>query len=309
MLIYSHPACLDHDPGHGHAESPHRLNAVLTALRGLPSTTLEWREAPRAEREQLALAHDTALIKAVLEEAMSFPHRLDADTVMSEGSAEAALRAVGAVIAAVDSICAEQPETPARQAFCAVRPPGHHATGRTAMGFCLFNAVAVAARHAIRTHRLERVSIIDFDVHHGNGTQAIFENDPRVQYLSSHQLPLYPDSGHPGERGVGNVFNAPLPAGADGDAFRRAWQEQLLPELDRFQPQLILVSAGFDAHWLDPLAGLLLKEADFAWLARKLMAAAHQHCGGRLISTLEGGYSLSALGSSVAAYVEAQLCD
>ncbi|MEZ5465715.1 MAG: histone deacetylase family protein [Lysobacteraceae bacterium] len=309
MLIYSHPACLRHDPGTGHAESPNRLHAVIDALRALPSTRLEWREAPAATRAQLSLAHDTALIKAVLDEPRSFPHRLDADTALSEGSAEAALRAAGAVVAAVDAICDEHPDTRARQAFCAVRPPGHHATADTAMGFCLFNAMAVGARHAIRSHGFSRVAIVDFDVHHGNGTQAIFEHDPAVLYLSSHQLPLYPDSGHANERGVGNVFNAPLPAGANGDAFRHAWRDVLLPALERFQPQLILASAGFDGHWLDPLAGLLLKEADYAWIGRELLAAAEEHCGGRLISMLEGGYSLSALGASAAAYVSAQLQD
>jgi|SRR5690606_30121535 len=308
MLIYSHPACLQHDPGPGHAESPNRLHAVIDALHALHSKRLEWRDAPRLTREDLALAHSPALIEAVLDQARRFPHRLDADTVMSEGSAEAALRAAGAVVAAVDAVCDEHPDTTARQAFCAVRPPGHHATTRAAMGFCLFNAVAIGARHAIRQHGMKRIAIVDFDVHHGNGTQDIFEHDPGVMYLSSHQLPLYPDSGRAEERGVGNVRNAPLPAGADGEAFRRAWRDTLLPELDRFQPQLILVSAGFDAHWLDPLAGLLLKEADYAWIARELLAAAGRHCGGRLVSTLEGGYSLSALGSSVAAYVEAQLC-
>lgn len=307
MLIYSHPACLLHDPGHAHAESPQRLHAVLDALRGLPQERIEWREASPATRSQLSMAHSRQLLEAVLDAPTAFPHRLDTDTVMSEGSANAALAAVGAILDAVDAICDEHPDTRARQAFCAVRPPGHHATMTTPMGFCLFNAVAVAARHAIVQHRMERVAIVDFDVHHGNGTQAIVEHDRRILYLSSHQLPLYPDSGRADERGVGNVFNAPLAAGADGDAFRRAWRDSLLPELDRFQPQLILVSAGFDAHWLDPLAGLLLREADFAWIARELLSAAEQHCGGRLISTLEGGYSLSALGSSVAAYVEAQL--
>lgn len=307
MLIYTHPACLQHDPGRAHAESPQRLHAVLDALRGLPQERMEWREAPAASRDQLAMAHTRRLLDAVLIEPLSFPHQLDADTVVSEGSAQAALLAVGAVLGAVDAICGEHPDTPARQAFCAVRPPGHHATMSTPMGFCLFNAVAVAARQAVLIHGMERVAIVDFDVHHGNGTQAIVEHDPRILYLSSHQLPLYPDSGGADERGVGNVFNAPLPAGADGEAFRRAWRETLLPELDRFQPQLILVSAGFDGHWLDPLAGLLLKEADYAWIARELLSAADQHCGGRLISTLEGGYSLSALGSSAAAYVEAQL--
>jgi acetoin utilization deacetylase AcuC-like enzyme len=193
----------------------------------------------------------------------------------------------------------------ASRAFCAVRPPGHHATGDTAMGFCLFDNVAVAAAHALAKHGLARVAIADFDVHHGNGTQAIFEREPRVLFLSSHQWPLYPGTGGADERGIGNIHNAPLPAGAGGDLFRAAWRERLLPELDRFAPQLLLVSAGFDAHRRDPLAALQLEADDYAWLTRELLGCARRHAQGRLVSLLEGGYDLVALRECSVAHVGA----
>jgi acetoin utilization deacetylase AcuC-like enzyme len=217
--------------------------------------------------------------------------RIDEDTVMSPGSLPAALRACGAALAAVDAVVAGA----TRRAFCAVRPPGHHATADTAMGFCLFNSVAVAARHALDAHGLARVAIADFDVHHGNGTQDIFAREPRVLYLSSHQSPLYPGTGRVDEIGMGNVRNAPLPPGSRGAAFRAAWQDDLLPALDAFAPELVLVSAGFDGHRLDPLADLDLDAADYQWLSAELARRADDHAGGRLVSLLEGGYSLTAL--------------
>ncbi|MCR6497021.1 histone deacetylase family protein [Thermomonas sp. S9] len=216
-------------------------------------------------------------------------------------SAEAALRAAGAGVAAVDAVLSGQ----ARRAFCAVRPPGHHATASAAMGFCLLNNVAVAARHALDAHGLERVAIADFDVHHGNGTQAIFADDTRVRFASSHQWPLYPDSGARSETGCGNVFNAPLPEGTDGAAFLAAWEDELLPFLDAFRPQLVLVSAGFDGHRRDPLAGLQLEAEDYAHLTARLVALADRHCDGRLVSMLEGGYELQALAESCVAHVDA----
>jgi acetoin utilization deacetylase AcuC-like enzyme len=290
MWVYTHPDCLQHDPGSGHPESPARLAAVTSALRqALPQ--LRWIEAPLATRAQLARVHARELVSSVLDTVTTTSLRLDPDTVLSPGSAQAALRACGAGIAAVDAVLGDR----TRQAFCAVRPPGHHATGSTAMGFCLFNSVAVAAAHALAEYPLLRVAILDFDVHHGNGTQAIFEQDPRVLYLSSHQWPLYPDSGMESEIGVGNVFNAPLPPGSAGQAFRAAWQHRLLPALDAFAPQLLLVSAGFDGHRLDPLADLQLEADDFRWLSTEIAAAAERHAGGRIVSMLEGGYSLSAL--------------
>ena len=290
MWVYTHPDCLQHDPGPGHPESPARLSAVTTALhQALPQ--LRWIEAPLATRTQVARVHARELVSSVLDTVTTTPLRLDPDTVLAPGSAQAALRACGAGIAAVDAVLGDR----TRQAFCAVRPPGHHATGSTAMGFCLFNSVAVAAAHALAEHSLQRVAILDFDVHHGNGTQAIFEQDPRVLYLSSHQWPLYPDSGLESEIGVGNVCNARLPPGSNGQAFRAAWQHRLLPALDAFAPQLLLVSAGFDGHRLDPLADLQLEADDFRWLSTEIATAAERHAGGRIVSMLEGGYSLSAL--------------
>ena len=290
MRVYTHPACLLHDPGTDHAERPARLSAVTSALRlALPG--LHWLEAPEATREQLARVHAPELIATVLESTVTGTLRLDPDTLMSPSSAQAALRACGAGIAAVDAVLAGQ----TRSAFCAVRPPGHHATRSTAMGFCLFNSIAVAAAHALATHALDRVAILDFDVHHGNGTQAIFEEDARVLYLSSHQWPLYPDTGSEAETGVGNIVNAPLPPGSGSEAFRHAWRERLLPALDAFRPELVLVSAGFDAHRLDPLADLHLSADDYLWLSEQIAGLADRHAQGRIVSMLEGGYSLDAL--------------
>ena len=305
MRIYSHPACLGHEPGALHAERPQRLQVVTEALRtAFPD--VQWIEAPRASRGQLLRVHDDALLALVLDTVVdrhAEPVALDPDTALSPHSAEAALRAAGAGVAAVDAVLSGRE----RRVFCAVRPPGHHATGSAAMGFCLFNNIAVAAAHACDKHGLVRVAVVDFDVHHGNGTQAIFETDPRVMYLSSHQLPLYPDSGHANERGVGNVVNAPLPPGTGRDGFRKAWSERLLPALDGFRPQLLLVSAGFDAHRLDPLAQLELEADDYRWLTVELVAIALRHAQGRVVSMLEGGYDLTALQECSVAHVGALL--
>ncbi len=302
MRVYSHPACLAHDTGPDHAERPARLTAVVDALRrGLPA--LDWHEAPRATRGQLLRAHAPELLDAVLETHPAHRILLDPDTVLSPASAEAALRAAGAAVAAVDAVLTGK----TRRAFCAVRPPGHHATGDVAMGFCLFNNIAVAALHALDKHGLERVAIVDFDVHHGNGTQAIFERDPRVLFASSHQWPLYPETGARNETGVGNIVNMPLPVEAEGVLFRRAWADVLLPAVDDFRPQLLLVSAGFDAHWRDPLAQLRLQAGDYTWISEELVALANRHCGGRMVSSLEGGYDLAALAESSVAHVGA-LC-
>ncbi|QNP39841.1 histone deacetylase family protein [Lysobacter solisilvae (ex Woo and Kim 2020)] len=307
MRFYTHPACLLHDTGAVHAERPARLEAVTGALRGA-FPQVEWIDAPRATRGQLLRVHDDGLLGLVLDTpvgATSIP--LDPDTVLSKGSAEAALRAAGAGVAAVDAAMAaalHHDRLPAR-AFCAVRPPGHHATASVAMGFCLFNNIAVAAAHALDAHGLSRVAVVDFDVHHGNGTQAIFDGDPRVLYLSSHQMPLYPDTGYANERGVGNVVNAPLRPGSGSDPFRAAWSDTLLPVIDAFRPQLLLVSAGFDAHRLDPLAQLQLEADDYAWLTTQLAALADKHARGRVVSMLEGGYDLDALRECSVAHVRA----
>jgi acetoin utilization deacetylase AcuC-like enzyme len=301
LPVYTHSACLAHDTGPGHVERPQRLAAVIDALRAFDD--LDWREAPRATRGQLLRVHDAALLDVVLETRPDRCMALDPDTVLSPASAEAALRAAGAAVAAIDAVLAGN----AQAAFCAVRPPGHHATAQTAMGFCLFNNVAVAAAHALDEHGLARVAIVDFDVHHGNGTQAIFETEPRVQYFSSHQMPLYPETGQVHERGIGNLFNAPLPPGTGSRGFRTAWEDRLLPAIDAFGPQLLLVSAGFDAHWRDPLAQLQLDAVDYAWITGELRLLAARHAQGRIVSMLEGGYDLQALRECSVAHVEALL--
>jgi acetoin utilization deacetylase AcuC-like enzyme len=300
LRLYTHPACLQHDPGPGHPESPARLAAVLRALDHDRFAALDRVEAPRASREQLLRVHRAAHVERILDAApVSGTLRLDEDTVMSPGSAEAALRAAGAVVAAVDAVLAGD----IGHAFCAVRPPGHHAMPERAMGFCLFDNVAVAAAHALAAHALKRVAIVDFDVHHGNGSQAIFEREPRVLYVSSHQSPLYPETGRENEHGVGNIVNGCLSAGDGSYAFRELWDGLLLPRLHAFRPQLVLVSAGFDAHRDDPLAELQLGSEDYAWLTAKLVELAHRHAGGRLVSALEGGYDLAALATCTAAHV------
>ena len=301
MLLLTHRACLNHDPGPHHPECPDRLRAVLKALDAEEFAELIRDEAPRATVEQLSRVHPENYVTAILgirpEPDETVP--LDGDTIMSWGSAEAALRSAGAAIAATDAVMKGE----FRHAFCAVRPPGHHAEPNRPMGFCLFANAAVAARHAQAEHGAQKVAVVDFDVHHGNGTQACFEADPSLFYASSHQWPLYPGTGAAEERGAGNIFNGVLPPGADGAAFRQVWSTLLLPELDRFAPDLIVISAGFDAHARDPLAQLRLREPDFAWLTAELCALADKHCGGRVVSLLEGGYDLEALASSTAAHV------
>lgn len=302
LRLYTHESCLRHDPGPGHAESPLRLKAVLQALDADRFAALDRVEAPRATREQLLRVHQAGHIDRVLGSAPAEGRvQLDPDTWMSPSSDEAGLRAAGATCAAVDAVLAGQ----ATRAFCAVRPPGHHATPDQAMGFCLFNSIAVAAAHALEAHGLKRVAIADFDVHHGNGTQDIFANDPRVLFVSSHQSPLYPETGMTDERGVGNIVNAPLPPGAGSMEFRETWHGELLPRIRAFRPQLLLVSAGFDAHRDDPLADLRLGAEDYAWITGQLVELARQQAGGRLVSSLEGGYDLRALAASAAAHVEA----
>ena len=300
MRIYSHDACLAHAPGPTHAERPDRLRAVTSALREA-HPDLPWFEAPLATREQLRRVHDEALVTRVMDTQVEDTIQLDPDTWLGPGSAEAGLRAAGAGIAAVDAVLGGE----TRRAFCAVRPPGHHATVGDNMGFCLFNSIAAAAAHAFEVHGLARIAICDFDVHHGNGTQAIFERDPRVLFISSHQLPLYPDTGHAHERGVGNIINAPFPPGTDGAGFRTVWERDLLPALDAFAPQLLMISAGFDAHRRDPLAQLELEAEDIGWITEHLVAIADRHCDGRVVSMLEGGYDLDALRECSVAHLDA----
>lgn len=302
-LLYTHPACLEHDPGGMHPECPARLEAILAALDGDDFAGLQRREAPPVERDQIARVHPRDYVDAILGAIPDSGHAgLDMDTIVSPGSGEAALRAAGAVCAAVDAVMAGE----ADNAFCAVRPPGHHAEPRRAMGFCLFNNVAVGAAQARAAHGLGRVAVVDFDVHHGNGTQAMFWDDADLFYASIHQMPLYPGTGAAGERGTAdNVLNLPLSPMSGSDEFRRAMSERLLPALSAFGPDFVLVSAGFDAHEADPLASLRYHEDDFGWATAELLRVARATCDGRLVSTLEGGYDLRALGASASAHVQA----
>jgi acetoin utilization deacetylase AcuC-like enzyme len=275
---------------------------VLKALDAPSFAALVRREAPRADLAAIARVHDAAYVREILD---AVPEReyvaLDADTIMSPRSGEAALRAAGATCAAVDAVVKGEAET----AFCATRPPGHHAEPHRAMGFCLFNNVAIAAQRAREVHGLERVAVIDFDVHHGNGTQAMFEDEASLFYASTHQSPLYPGTGGPGETGVGNIFNVPLRPMAGSLEFRRAYSEHILPALDDFRPELVIISAGFDAHSRDPLAQLELHEDDYGWVTEQLLQCAARHAEGRVVSALEGGYDLQALKASTTTHVRA----
>ncbi len=294
-LFFTHPDCLKHDTGPGHPERRARLKTIVKALDAPHFKSLIRLQAPLATTSQLSLVHSKSYVDAIFAAIpTSGYHYLDPDTVVSPGSGAAALRAAGAVCAAVDQTMMGK----AGNAFCAVRPPGHHAEPDQAMGFCLFNNVAIAARHAMTQWHLERIAIVDFDVHHGNGTQAAFEKEPQVLYASTHQYPFYPGTGRTEETGVGNLVNVPLPAGTDGKVFRQAVTDRILPAIKCFKPQLILVSAGFDGHRNDPLASWLLDADDYAWITRQLLAF-----GVPLVSTLEGGYHLEALAASVASHV------
>jgi acetoin utilization deacetylase AcuC-like enzyme len=299
-FYFSHPSFQTHDTGAGHPENALRLRAIDTVLKRSEFAGLVKKEAPRAEIGQILRVHTQAHTDKVFASIPEYGiHYLDPDTPVSPGSGEAAIRAVGAVCAAVDAVFAGE----ARNAFCGVRPPGHHAEATHAMGFCLFNTIAVAAEHARQAHGMHRVAIIDFDVHHGNGTQHLFADNKEVLYASTHQHPWYPGTGAAKETGVGNIFNAPLPAGSGGVEFRAAMNGKILPAVDQFKPEFILVSAGFDAHKNDPLGALNLMEEDFAWITRELLKLAERRCGGRLVSALEGGYHLESLGESVGAHV------
>jgi len=302
-LLLSHPACLNHLTPAGHPERPDRLRAIEQALEDEKFQMLARAEAPRGPLDIIALCHPADYIEAIRDASPSQGLvRLDADTAMSPGSYEAALRAVGGAKAAVDEVMAGK----AANAFVATRPPGHHTETARPMGFCLFNNAAIAARYAQKTHGAERAAIVDFDVHHGNGSQDIFWSDKSVMYCSTHEMPLYPGTGAKSERGdFDTIVNAPLSAGDDGEVFREAFETVILPRLREFRPDIMIISAGFDAHTRDPLANLNLVEADFSWATRKLMEIADASAKGRVVSLLEGGYDLQGLSRSVAAHVTA----
>lgn len=305
--LYSHDACLAHEGQPGHPERPDRLRAILAALEAPEFNALDRAEAPLADIAAIEAVHGRGHIDAVRaaepDNAAQGLGRMDADTYLSPGSFEAALRAAGAGVAAVDAVLGGLVDN----AFCAMRPPGHHAEKARAMGFCLFNNAAIAARHAQNFHAAARIAIVDFDVHHGNGTQDIFWDDGSVLYASTHQMPLYPGSGGADETGAGNIFNVPLAPGAGGSEFRAAMTGTIFPALDNFAPQLLLISAGFDAHERDPLGGLMLTDDDFAWVTGELKKLAKTHCRGAVVSLLEGGYDLVGLARASAAHVRVLL--
>lgn len=300
-LIFTHPSYEHHDPGAGHPECPERIRTVWRTLDADPFASLARREAQEASLDQLAAVHQRGYIDEVLR---SIPTeglaRLDPDTALSPGSSPAILRAAGAVCDAVDAVVGGE----ADNAFCAVRPCGHHAEPARAMGFCSFNNIAVGAAHALNAHDINRVAIIDFDVHHGNGTQTTAEADQRMLFASTHQYPFFPGTGAREERGgFNNIVNLPMSAGSGSNEFRAAMTDSILPAVEEFAPQLMLISAGFDAHARDPLAQLELSDEDFAWVTRELIALAGRSCGGRIVSALEGGYDMTGLAESCSAHV------
>jgi acetoin utilization deacetylase AcuC-like enzyme len=302
-LLISHPSFLEHDTGPHHPERPDRLRAILGALEDPAFDGLVRLAAPAASMEEMTRVHPQDYVEAILgiRPGPGEHVHVDGDTVVSQGSAEAIQRAAGAVVAGVEAVM----EGKVRTAFAAVRPPGHHAAPSVPGGFCLINNAAVGARHAQAKYGVERVAIVDFDVHHGQGTQAVVEPDPTLFYASTHQYPLYPGTGSSRETGTDhNVVNVPLRAGSGSAEFRAAWGEHILPMLDDFAPELIIVSAGFDAHRADPLAQLDVETEDFVWLTEELLAIADRHAQGRLVSVLEGGYDLAALAESATTHVQ-----
>lgn len=298
--LYTHPVYLEHLMPAGHPERPDRLRAIAKVLEHEMFAGLDRQQSPEGDEDTILLAHPLEFRERVRsripQEGLA---RIDSDTCASPKSWQAALTAIGAANAAVDDVFSGA----ADNVFVAARPPGHHAEKVTAMGFCLFNTAAIAARHAQQRHGAGRVAIVDWDVHHGNGTQDIFWDDPSVLYCSTHQMPLYPGTGGKDETGAGNIVNAPLSAHSDGELFREAFRSRVLPAIDRFEPDLIIVSAGFDAHHRDPLAEINLVEGDFDWATAELMARADRWSQGRLVSLLEGGYDLQGLALSVGAHV------
>ncbi len=302
-LYLTHPCFLDHDTGPGHPERADRMRAIEKALAGEEFAALMRAEAPEAGEDAIARAHPRSYVEGLRSAAPeSGEVYVYDDTPMSPGTMKAALHAAGAALRATDAVMSGE----AQNAFCAIRPPGHHAEPKRAMGFCFLANAVIAAKHAREVHGAERIAVADFDVHHGNGTQAFFWADRNLLFASTHQMPLFPGTGHPNETGVANnIVNAPLRHGDDGAVFREAFQSRIFPALHNFQPDLLIISAGFDAHHKDPLGGIELVEDDFEWVTYKLAEIAHKYAAGRIVSVLEGGYHLNALGDSVAVHLKA----
>lgn len=302
-LYLCHPAALDHQTPPGHPERADRIRVIERALEDERFSMLVREQAPVAEVESVALVHPRAYVDALIEAGPTSGFvQIDSDTVLSPGTIEAALRSAGGAVRAVEEVM----QGLVHNAFVAMRPPGHHAEKQVPMGFCFFNNAAVAARYAQKRFGAERVAVIDWDVHHGNGTQDIFWDDKSVLYCSTHEMPLYPGTGALGDRGEHDtIVNAPLSAGDGSDVFREAMRTRVLPRIDAFAPDLVVISAGFDAHWRDPLGNIMLTEQDFVWATLELMDIAERRCKGRVVSLLEGGYDLEGLSRSVAAHVSA----
>ena len=301
-LLIHHHASLEHENPPGHPERVDRIKAINQILSHSHFKALRRKQAPLCRDEDILRAHPHGYLAQIREAAPEDGFsQIDMDTFMSPGTLDAALRGVGAAVAGVDAVFTGE----AHNVFCAIRPPGHHAEARRAMGFCLFNNAAIAALYARSRYNAERVAVVDFDVHHGNGTQDIFWSDSDLFYGSTHQMPLYPGTGAASETGVGNIFNAPLREGDGGDEFRAAMSTLILPALDAFNPDLVIISAGFDAHRADPLGGLNFTEEDFVWATLNVMDVADKHANGRVVSVLEGGYDIRALSASVAVHVQA----
>ena len=299
-LLFSHPICYEHSNFPGHPEQPDRLRVIDRVLEAPAFFLLDRRDAPEGSMKAIKRVHAPYYVEEIFESVPTEGFRaIDPDTGLCPVSGQAALRAIGAACAAVDAVTAGE----VRNAFCAIRPPGHHAEAAQAMGFCLFNNAAVAARYARVERQLGRVAVVDFDVHHGNGTQSAFEEDASLFYASSHQWPAYPGTGMEHETGVGNIVNVTLAPGSGSAEFRDGYIGRILPKLRAFQPDLIIISAGFDAHACDPLAQLRLQTDDFAWVTREILKVADDCCRGQVVSVLEGGYDLEALSASVAAHV------
>ena len=299
LIVFTHSDCLAHQPPAGHPERPERLEAAMQGIDQLKQ--VDQREARPADPQDLARVHGTHYLDSLKSlDTGGNLMGLDPDTYLGRGSLRAARLAAGAVCQGVDQVIIE----PQTSVFAVVRPPGHHAESARAMGFCLLNSIAAGTMRAVELHGLQRVAVVDFDVHHGNGTEAILGGRPGCLFISSHQSPLYPGTGLAGEACEPNILNATLTPNSGSDEFRSLWTEHLLPALDDYRPDLILASAGFDAHWRDPLAQLQLKDEDYYWIGHELKALARQHSSGRLVASLEGGYDLIALKDSVVAFAE-----